>query len=79
MFQRDENGILNYSETSSPIERAMTSNYLERNDCMPFFKNCFQIQANIQIFAIKFVVISPLSIIQQQHNHTEIEATRPKP
>ena len=44
MFQRHENGILNYSETSSPIERAMTSNYLERNDCMPFFKRASEIQ-----------------------------------
>ena len=44
MFQRYENGILNYSETSSWIERAMTSNYLERNGCMPFFKRASEIQ-----------------------------------
>ena len=44
MFQRHENGILNYSETSSSIERAMTSNYVERNDCMPFFKRASEIQ-----------------------------------
>ena len=44
MFQRYKNGILNYSETSSSIERAMTSNYFERNDCMPFFKRASEIQ-----------------------------------
>ena len=44
MFQRHENGILNYSEISSLIGRAMTSNYLERNGYMPFFKRASEIQ-----------------------------------